>query len=125
ACGVVNRYVVVRLKEAHLSYLLSPDTRGSYICDRARCKLYTCVCGVNAIRQNRNPYGAHVRHFNIFADKPLNDVEIVNHKIEHDIYIERARGEFAHSMNLEIERTFNVRAKCRERRVEPFKMSYL
>src|SRR5207248_4646188 len=74
---------------------------------------------------NRNPDGAHVRHFHLFADEPLHDVQIVNHQIEDDIYIERASGEFADAVNLEIEGSANVRTQRDERGVEAFEMADL
>jgi hypothetical protein len=49
----------------------------------------------------------------------------MNHQVEHDIYVERACSEFADAVNLEVERSLDVRAQGCERRIETLKMAYL
>ncbi len=44
------------------------------------------------VGQNRDADGVQIDYFDIFADQPLHDVQIVNHQIEHDIDVERTRG---------------------------------
>jgi hypothetical protein len=122
---VINDDIIMRLKESHLAYSLSADARGSDVGDRAGSKFYPRVGRVHTMRQDRNPHGAHVRHFDILANQPLHYVKVVNHQIEHDIYIKRARGEFTDAVYLEIERSADVRAQGDERGVEAFEMPYL
>ena len=83
------------LKEAHLPDLLCADTRGSDVGDCSGRKFETRIRSINTIRQDRNPDGSHVRHFNLTAYEPLHDVQIVNHQIEHNVYVQAARAEQA------------------------------
>ena len=64
-------------------------------------------------------------HFNFFADEPLDDIQIVNHQIQDDIDIQRARGKLPDTMNLEIDRMADVRPQSDQRRVETLRVAYL
>ena len=102
----------MRLEEAHLSDLLSADARCSDVRDRARRKFQTRIRGVDLVRQNRNSHCVDFSDVHVFADEPLHDVEIVNHQIEHDVDIERARRELADAMNLKVNGIAYVRAEA-------------
>jgi hypothetical protein len=67
----------------------------------------------------------NVRDFDVFADEPLHDVEIVNHQIKHDVDIQRARGELTDAMDLEIDGLANVRPQRNECRIETLEMAHL
>jgi hypothetical protein len=58
-------------------------------------------------------------------DEPEHDVEVVNHQIEHDINVERAGGELADAVYLEVDGVADVRPECDERRVEAFEVADL
>src|SRR5205085_3108326 len=123
ARGVVNRHVVVRLEEAHLANLLRADARGRDVGDRAGGELDARVGRVHAVREHGDSDGAHVRHLCAAADEPEHDVEVVDHQVEHDVNIERARGELADAVNLEVDGVSDVRAQGDERRVEAFEVA--
>ena len=61
--------------------------------------------------------------FDIFADQPLNRVEIVNHHVQNDIDIERAIRKRRNAVNLEIKRFRHKRAQRDHRRIVSFQMS--
>src|SRR5215213_9092897 len=120
--SVVHGDIIMRLKETHLANLFRADTRGSDIGDRAGSEFKPRIGRIHTARQHGNADGPHIRHFHLASDKPLHYVQIVNHQIQHDIYIERARGKLADAVYLEIERPSYVRAQRCQRRVEAFEM---
>ena len=88
-------------------------------------KLESRICGVDFVCQDRDADRVNVRDFNFFTDEPLHDIEIVNHQIEHDVDVERTRGELAHAMNLEIDGLADVWSQRDHRGIETFEMSDL
>src|SRR5579885_388198 len=121
--SVVNGAVVLRLEEAHLANLLRADARGRDVRDRAGRKFDARVRGVHAVRQDWQADGANVRHLGLAADEPEDYVEVVDHQVEHHVNVERARGELADAVNLEIDGVADVRAERDERGVEAFEVS--
>ena len=122
---VVNHDIVARLKEAHLANLFRPDARGSYVRDGARRKFNPRIRGVNSIRENGNTDGVHVGNVDIAANQPLDNVEIVNHQIEHDVDVQRARRELSNAMNFEIDGIAHMWAQRNHRRIEALSMANL
>ena len=66
-----------------------------------------------------------IDYFDVFADQPLHDVQIVNHQIEHDIDVERTRGEFPDAMDFEVDGIAHVWTQGYERGIEAFEMADL
>src|SRR6185369_6937861 len=113
------------LEEAHLPDLLSADSRRSDVRPRTRREFEPRIRCVDFVRENCDPHGVNVCHLNIFADEPLHDVEIVNHQVEYDVDVERARGELADAMNLEVNRFADVWSQRNHRGIEALEMSDL
>src|SRR5713226_6640715 len=117
---VIDCDVIVRLKETHLANLLSAHSRCSDVCHRADREFQARVCRINPISNNRNADRVKRSYFDVFPDQPLHDVEIVNHQVEHDVDVQRTRGELAHAMNFKIDGTLDVWPERDQRRIEAF-----
>src|ERR1043165_763150 len=111
---VVDRDIIVRLKEAHLANLFRAHSRSRDVRHCTRRKFETRIRSVDFIGQNRDSYGVDVGDFNVFADEPL-----------HDVDVQRACRELAHAMNLEIHRLAHVWTQRDHRRVETLEMTDL
>ena len=85
--NVIHRDVVARLEEAHLANSFCADARCSDVGNRACRELQSCVGRVDSIRQDRYANRMKRSHLDLFAHEPLDDIQIVNHQIEHDIDI--------------------------------------
>ena len=83
----------MRLEEAELADLLGGDAAGGEVGDAAGFELDADVGDVDLGREDGQANGADL------ADGRLrqreDDVEIVNHQVEDDVDVERARGEDA------------------------------
>src|ERR1051325_951248 len=123
--GVIDGHVITRLKETHLANFFGADPRGSDVSDRAGGKFDTGVCSVHSVRNDRNADSVYARSLDLITDKPLHNVQIVNHQVEYDIDIQRARGELTNAVNFEIYRMLNVWPQGDERRVETLSMADL
>ena len=64
-------------------------------------------------------------HFDILANQPLHDVEVVNHQVEHHVDVQRAGRELAYAMNLEIDRITHMWPEREQRWTETFGMAHL
>ncbi len=115
----------MRLKETHLPDLFRSHSRSGDVRHRARRKFEPRIRGVDFVRENRDTDGVNVCDFNVFADQPLHDIEIVNHQVEHDVDVQRARSELAHAMNLKIDWLANVWTQRDHRRIETFEVPNL
>src|SRR2546426_12544794 len=113
------------LKETHLANLFGAHARRGDVGHRARGKFESRICRINLVSQNGNADRVQINYFNLLAYQPLHNVEIMNHEIEHDIDIQRARRKLAHSMNLEIDEIVNVREQRDHRWIEAFQMADL
>src|SRR6185295_13081473 len=122
---VVDGDVIVRLEETHLANLVHADTRSSDVRDRSGRKLESRICCVDFVCEDRDADGVNVRNLDVFADEPLHDIEIVNHQIEHDVDVERARRKLAHPMDLEVDRLVDVWTQRDHRGIETFEMTDL
>src|SRR5215208_5404988 len=67
----------------------------------------------------------NVGDLNILADEPLHDIEIVNHQVEHNVNVQRSRGELTDAMNLKIDWLANVRSQRNHRGIEALEVSDL
>src|SRR5215208_4954598 len=67
----------------------------------------------------------NVGDLNILADEPLHDIEIVNHQVEHNVNVQRSRGELTYAMNLKIDWLANVRSQRNHRGIEGLEVSDL
>src|SRR5689334_6936091 len=123
--GVVNRDVIVRLEETHLPNLLSPDSRRRDIRHGSRRELEPRIRRVNFVGEDRDPDRMNVCDFDVLADEPLHDIQIVNHQVEHNIDVERARGELPDAMYLEVNRLADVWLQSDHRGIEALEVSDL
>src|SRR5215212_1955854 len=67
----------------------------------------------------------NVGDLNILADEPLYDIEVVNHQVEHNVDVQRSRGELTYAMNLKIDWLANVRSQRNQGWIEAFEVSDL
>src|SRR5215475_1190241 len=124
-CRVVDSNVVVRLEKAHFANLLSADSRRSDVGDCSGRKFKSGIGGIDFVCKYGDSYGMQVRDSNVFANQPLHNVKVMDHEVEHHIYIERSRREFADAVNLKVHRVTNMRPQGHQCGVESFEVAYL
>ena len=120
---VVERDVFARLEETKLANLFGRDPAGGEVGDAAAGKGKTDVRDVDAFRQDRDAGGPDFVW--LFARKAEDDVEIVNHEIEHNVDVETAGGEHAEAVNLEKEGNGQSILEGGDRRIEALEVADL
>src|SRR5437868_9404190 len=121
--GVVERQVLVRLEEAQLAHALGADAAGGKVGDASRLKLQAHVGDVHFIAEDGQADGANFFHRR--AREGEHDVEVVDHQVEDDINIERARREDAEPMDFEEHWLGQQRYRGAHRRVEALELPHL
>jgi len=121
--GVIYRDVLVRLEEAQLADAFCADAAGGEIGDAAGFKFQANVGNIGMAGEDGQADGtdflkARLRHLE-------DDVEVVDHEVEDDVDVERARGEDAEAMTLEEHRAIEMWEKCGDGGVEAFEMADL
>jgi hypothetical protein len=89
----------VRLEEAELADLLGGDAAGGEVGDGSGGEFEADVGDVGLAREDGDADGADLFHRRLRERE--NDVEIVNHQVEHDVYVERSRREDTEAVGLE------------------------
>src|SRR5216684_4415963 len=97
--SVVERHILPGLEEAQLAHAFGGNAAGGKVGDAAGFEFEADVGDVNLAREYRQPDRPN------FPDRRIrerqNDVEVVNHQVQHDVDIQRAWGEDAEAVNLE------------------------
>lgn len=94
----VEREVLVRLEEAQLADLLGGDAGGGEVGDGAGGELDADVGDVGLRGEDGDACGADVEHLGLRERE--DDVEVVDHEVEDDVDVERARGKEAEAVGL-------------------------
>ena len=97
--GEVEREVLVRLEEAELADLLGGDAAGGEVGDAAGGELEADVGDVDLAGEDGQADGADLVDGGVGEGE--DDVEVVDHEVEDDVDVERARGEDAEAVGLE------------------------
>ena len=97
--SVIERDVLARLEEAELADTLGRDAAGGEVGDASGFEFETDVGDIDFAGEDGQSDGADFFHRRFGEGE--NDVKIVNHEIEDDIDIERARGENAKAVDFE------------------------
>lgn len=98
---VVERDVLVWLEEAQLADALGGDAAGGEVGDATAGESQAHVGDVHFVGEDGDAGGADF--FRERAGEMKNDVEVVNHEIQHDVNVETARAEQAEAMDFEKE----------------------
>jgi len=98
AAGVIDRDVLVGLEEAELSDPFRGDARSGKVGNAAGLELDADVGDIDAGRDDGQADGANLAHRR--GSKGEHDVEIVDHQVEHYIYVEGAGREDAEPVGL-------------------------
>ena len=121
--GEIEREVLVRLEEAQLADALSADAAGGKVGDAAVFELDADVSDVGLRGQHGEANGAQLAHGRV--DEGEHDVEVVDHEVEHDVDIERTRGEDAEAVGLKEHGPVEVRAGGEDGGVKALKVTGL
>ncbi len=97
--GEVEGEILVGLEEAELADLLGGDAAGGEVGDAAGFELDAYVGDVGFAGDDREADGADL--FDRGVGEGEDDVEVVDHEVEDDVDVERARGEDAEAVGLE------------------------
>jgi hypothetical protein len=81
--------------------------RGGEVGNAAGIEFHANVSDVDLVSENGEADGANFFYGRV--NERENDVEIVNHEIEDDVDVERARGEWAEAVDLKKHRLSNER----------------
>src|SRR5262249_21159073 len=97
--GIVDRDVSVGLEEADLADALLADPARGDVRDAAGGKAQARVCDVVLVGEHRNAdrFDGH----RLRLDERQDDVEVVDHQVEHDVDVEAAVGKHAESVHLD------------------------
>jgi hypothetical protein len=121
--GVVNRDILMGLEEAQFADAFGGDAAGGEVGDAAGFKLDANVGDVNFGGEDGESDGAN------FAERGAgheeDDVEVVNHEVEDDVYVERARREDGEAMTLKKHGAGDVRQDGGDGRVEALEVADL
>src|SRR5580698_2841122 len=87
------------LEEAEFADALGADAAGGEVGDAAVLELYPDICDVDLVGEHGETDCADFAHWR--GDEAQDDVEVVDHQVEDDVYIERAGGKDAKPVRLE------------------------
>ncbi len=96
---VVDRDVLERLEEPQFSDFVGGDAAGGEVGDAAVFEFEANVGDVHFGGEDGDTGGADL--FERGAGEGEDDIEVVDHQIEHDVHIEAAQCEYAHAVNFE------------------------
>src|SRR5438132_12843457 len=82
---IVDGKIGVRLKKSDLPFALYRNSAGGYISDTPVRECYSGIRYIGLVRQHRHPHGLYPIHGR--AHQAGDDVDIVNHEIQHHIDI--------------------------------------
>src|SRR5580698_4189680 len=89
--GIIDRDVLVRLEEAQLANPFGADPTGGEVGDAARLEFDPDVCDIDFWRENRQPDRMHLANGGLSEGE--DDVEIMDHQVEHNIHVKRTGAE--------------------------------
>ena len=95
----VERKILVRLEETQLADALGGNARGGEVGDAAGLELEPDIGDIDGGGQHGETDGTDLADGRLHERK--HDIEIVNHEVEHDIDVERARGKDGKAVRLE------------------------
>ena len=121
--SVVERNVLLWLKEPQLAHPLGRNPAGGEIRHTSRCELQTHIGNIHLGRKNRQTHGANFRDRRIH--KRQHDIEIVNHQVEDNVHVQRTRSKHAQPMDFEKHRPSDERKRCLHRGIETLEMTNL
>ena len=113
----------MRLEQAQLAHAFGGDTAGGKIGDAASGELKPHVGDIDLGGENGDAGGANL--LGRFAGERENDIDIVNHQVQHHIHIQAAQGEFAHAVDFEKQRHGHHLARVDHSGVEALQVSDL
>ena len=111
------------LKQAELADLFGGDAAGGEVGNAARLELNADVGDVDLAREDGQADGADLADGRIGERE--DDVEVVDHEVEHDIDVERARGKDAEAVRLEEHRFVESGERCGDGGVEALEVADL
>lgn len=121
--GVVEGDVLAGLEQAQFADALHGDAAGGEVGDAAIVKLEAYVGDVDFGGEDRDASGADLLEF--AADEAEDDIEVVDHEVEHHVNIETAGAKHAHTMDFEKEGQGYSLFERDDDRVEAFEVSDL
>jgi len=113
----------VGLEETQLADTLCADTAGGEVGDAAVFELYPDVCDIDLVGEYGETDGTNLADGR--RNQTEHDVEVVDHEVEHDVYVERAGGEDAESVRLEEHGFVQMLVGSGDGGVEPLKVTDL
>jgi len=120
---VVDRYVLPLLKKPQLAHAFGGDAAGGEIGHATGGEFDANIGDIDFAREDGQADGANFLYFGLH--KGQDDVEVVNHEVEDDVDIERARAEDAEPMNLEEHGLAEQRQRGANRGIEALQVSDL
>ncbi len=122
AC-VVDRDILVRLKEAQFADAFGTDAAGGEVGDASGFKLDAHVGNVGRGGKHRQADGADF--FNGRFDESEDDIEVMDHEVEDDVDVQRSRGEDAEAVGLKEHGPVEIRNESADGRVEALEVANL
>src|SRR5579863_2125077 len=120
---VVERNVLPGLKEAKLADALGRDAAGGEVGNAAGVEFEANICDVHLAGKNGEADCTNFFDRRIYEAE--HNVEVVNHQVEDNIDVERARREYAEAMHFEKHGPRNERKRGADRRIEALQVSHL
>src|SRR6185437_16207109 len=99
---VINRNIFTRLEKTQFAHALRGNTARGQIRHRARLKFNACMRDIYFLCQHGNTHGMNVAYRRV--DEPKQNIQVMNHHVEHHIHVQAARRKNSQAVHLEKQR---------------------
>ena len=120
---VVNGEISIRLKNSDLAFTLYRNPAGGHIGDAAIGKSYARVSDVRLIRQHHDSYGFDPFYSRV--DEAGDDINVVNHEIQHHIHIRPTLAVGREAMAFDETRRSQIRLRRQNGCIEALEMPHV
>ena len=111
------------LEQPEFANTLGGDATGGKIRHAAAGKLHAHIRDIHLLRKNMDACGADL--LGRLPGERQDDVDIVDHEIQHYVYVQAAGAEFAETVHLEEKRLGDDRIESDDRGIEPLQVADL
>ena len=120
---IIERQVLVGLEEAEFAHAFGGDAAGGEVGDAAVGELQADISDIDLAGKDGNAGGADL--FGLGLGEREYEVHVVDHEIEHDVYVETARAEEIHAVDLEEEGQGEALFEGQDGGVKSLEVAYL